>query len=714
MALSITDLVNNISDSINGLLHGGSGTPNYHYGEADYALIQSNVNPSNWLKLAFPYTFSVIDITNPSNNGGFDDFPLPLAPESIQQKEPPAINIRPTQGGTTVNHNGVGYKELSISGTTGVAPFRGEGGADRNTGMGIFQPKQLKYKSGYEVFLHLRNWFRTYYEYKKKQGVAAKNLRMLWRNYKDGEFLIVELMSFDMERNASRPFMYDYKIEFRVLANFNFTTPTPANGPLATLDNALQTALDAINTARGVLLRTQGILRQVEATYDASILEPLRQATLAIKAALAIPLVAADISTRTIINTVSAAKALTVTASEAAKFASFGLLGQSQTLAQIQALVDKRVGTLQKTLDMTDQNINQQGSAGLSSMGAVFMQTDTGVFPQSTLDETATEQTNSMSLPKSFYQNSISNLERVKQNAEDLFNLSSTQYDSLFHRTATTTVDPTTIVTDEQYDILGAFNTSIIGMYMAMTALDLFKSDFDNQIADMNERFNNEITLLSSDAVKEIRYPGAITLERLAQQYLQDSTRWGEIVEANNLKFPYLSEDPTESRDGVIGAGQIILIPGPATDGFSNAPAGPLNKLTAGLSILEQSFGTDLKLTSDYDLALTASNDFDIIAGGPNLSQGIVLKFFYEPGEVIRYPQLGAGILPGSKFPPVDQIKDTIVKSLMQDPRIQSINNLFLIRDGSALTLTFDVSAKQVDIPIPIKIRLPASTGNAG
>src|SRR6266481_2870716 len=719
MSLGITDLVNSIQGSIYGLLSdltGGSasGTPSYHYGNSQFDLIQSQVNPGNWLKLSFPYTFSVININDPNLDGGFDDFALPLAPQTINQKEPFAITIRPTQGGTTVNHNGVGYKDLMISGTTGVAPFRGQGGVDRKTGEGIFQPKQLKYKSGYEVFLHLRNWFRTYYEFKKKQGKAAKDFRLIFKNYKDGEFLVVELLSFEMDRNASKPFMYDYKLEFKVLANFEFTAPNTEPNFLSKLEDALQTALDYSNLARGVFLRTQGILRQIESTYNITVLEPMRVATLAIKAALGVPLVAADISTRTIINTISQAKALLITASEAAKFASFGLLGQSQTLAEIGSLVDKRVGTLKKTLDITNQNINQQGSAGLSSLGAVAMQTDAGLMPQKTLDVTSDEQIKAANLPRSFYQNTINDLQRVKQNAEDFFNLGSPSYDSLFHRTATTKADSSVVVTDEQYDVLNAFNNSIIGLYMAMTAIDVFKSQFDVQINDMNNRFNNEITLLFNQSVKQVKLNSGITLEKIAQAELGDSTRWGEIVEANGLKIPYISNDPKESREGVIGAGQNILIPQPTTNGFSKAPQGPGNKLTASMSELEKSLGTDLKVDSNFDLALTGSMDFDIVAGANNMGQGTVLKFFYEPGEVTRYPQIGAGILPGRKFPPIEQIRDGIVHSLMQDSRVQAIQNLQLQRDNSSLFLTFDIKVKQIDIAIPVRIKLPQSTSNAG
>jgi len=183
VALGIAELVNSISDSIDGLVADFKGDPTkvvqYHQGEAEFKAIQSQLNTENWYKLSFPYTFSVINLKNPSDNGGFSDFQLPLAPQAINQRETPASSIRPSQGGTTTNQNGWGYIPLSIQGTTGLAPFRGDGGVNRKTGEAIFQPKDLKHKSGYEVFIHLRNWFRSYYQFKKVKDLTAKDYRIV-------------------------------------------------------------------------------------------------------------------------------------------------------------------------------------------------------------------------------------------------------------------------------------------------------------------------------------------------------------------------------------------------------------------------------------------------------------------------------------------------------------------------------------------------------
>ena len=169
MAFNLSGLVNNIRGSINNLVDQLTGQVKSGQFHPEFPEVTSTINKENWLKLPFPYSFDVFNGNiNEFRGTPFSEFQLPLAPQEINQREEFAISIKPTQGGTVVNHSGNKYKTLSIAGTTGVAPFRGTGGVDKTTGDAIFQPNELKYKSGYEVFLQLRNYFRAYYEYKKK------------------------------------------------------------------------------------------------------------------------------------------------------------------------------------------------------------------------------------------------------------------------------------------------------------------------------------------------------------------------------------------------------------------------------------------------------------------------------------------------------------------------------------------------------------------
>ena len=690
----ITDLINNITASVEGLIADITGKsksvfPN-HPNSKEVAAILSTVDGSNWMRLSFPYTFSVVNLGTSDNP--FTDFSLPLAPTALKQTEEFAISIRPTQGGTTTTHSGNRYKTLSIKGTTGNAPFKGAGGAKSKTGEAIFQPKQLKFLSGYEVFIRLRNWFRAYYEHKKVAGKDAAGLRLVFKNYKDGEFLVVELVKFDMDRQAPRSFLYDYELEFKVISHLSFTE---LNNRTTGFEDALESITDTLDTARGVFLRSQDILRQVESTYEAVVVEPLRKTSLAVKALLGIPTVAGDMGNKAIQNTVSAAAALAIL---------IGLQSQ-QNANKTTGSLDSRLANAILPKDLRSAAAIQ-GANVISGLNEALMAMDPSVFPEQTRNALAQEQMDSTSLPRSFYEDTMNELIRVKQNAEDFFNLGDSDYDDLFDRTATLSAPSTKVITPAELDVLNAFNEAIGALRLLLSTEDLFKSTFDARIKDMVSRFNDNIELFSESAVRQMKYVSGQTLERIAQVELGDSSRWGEIAEVNGLKPPYVTEDLSDTTEGVLKPGDTFLVPTPARNGFSQVPPAKEIKTTRGLSELEKSLGTDLKLTADFDLSLSNSGDLDVVSGAQNMAQAVILKLSYQKGEVMRYPELGAGVIPGVKFPPIEQIKDGLTNTLLQDNRVESIMDLSIIRDNSGVSLFFNLKVKSIDIPVPVKIKV--------
>lgn len=691
----INQLIDNITQSVEGLIADITGKDISNMpampSSKEVQAVLSTVDPSNWLKLSFPYTFSVVNLDGTGVNP-FTDFSLPIAPSSIKQTEEFAISIKATQGGTTTTHSGNRYKTLSIKGTTGIAPNKGEGGAKRKTGEAIFQPKQLRYRSGYEVFLRLRNWFRAYYEYKKSAGKEAKGLRLVFKNYKDGEFLIVELLRFDMDRQSARSFLYDYELDFRVISHLTFKELINKTTPF---EDVLDAVIDTIDTARGVFLRSQGILRQIEATYESVILEPLRKVSLALKALLGVPTVAGDMGNKAIKNTVSSAAALAI------------LLGlQSQQKAdRATGTLDPRLANVKLPRDILAA-VQTQGADAVTNLNEALMAMEPSVFPEATRDALAQESMDASELPRSFYDGTLTELIRVKQNMEDFLNMGDAYYDELFNRTASLSAPSTKIATSNELEVLKGFNDAIMALQMLLSTEDLFKSTFDERIRDMVDRFGGAIELFAENAVRQVKYEAGQTLERIAQRELGDSTRWGEIVEVNGLKAPYVTDDLSSTDDAVLRPGDPMLIPTPSRNGFSQVPSAKDIKTTRGLSELEKSLGTDLKLTPDFDLSLSNSNDLEVVSGASNLAQAVILKLSYEKGEVMRYPEMGANLTPGRKFPPVEAIKDGLTNTLLQDTRIERIENLSIVRDNSSAHLTFTIKVKSIDIPVPIRIKI--------
>lgn len=692
--MTISQLVNNIQETAIGLVSDANLPAQSEGKEVD--AFSSDIQPANWIKLSYPYTFSVVSVGN-ANYGAltnpFTDFSLPIAPQSVTQDEEPALSIQTTQGGTTVNQGGNRYKTLSIRGTTGVAPFRGAGGVNKLTGSAILQPNELKYKSGYEVFLRLRNWFRSYYEHKKVNPEASRSLRLVFKNYKDGEFLIVELLKFGMKRDASNPMSYEYNLEFKVLSHLTFDTP--AFSILEQFENALAEGLQIIDTARGSLLRLQDVLRQVESTYEEVILEPLRKTSLTLKAALGVPMVMADVSSKAMYNTIAVADVNKVLNHVAEVQETWSRTGQGA-----KSLVDANIPT-----DLI--NAKAQGAKLLIDLNEALLDINLDFINERALQEAAKGQDAAQSISRSQHVANRNGIRRVKNNLEDQLNLGNVAYDTLFDRTATLAASSASKVpTIEEYEVLYALSQAVTAIDMLLLSEGLFKSSLDDRIADMVARFDGKIELFSTNAVREIKVPSNITLERIAQRELGDSSRWGEIVELNNLKPPYLVSDLSDLTDGVKRTGETLLIPTSGANGFSQALPVPNNSANAGLTELERSFGTDLRLTDDFDIALTPTKDFAVVSGLENLLQQARLKLRYEKLDLIRNPNIGVGLNVGGKSSNVQDIHTDVINSLLPDPRIDKVKDLHVEKEGGETSVAMLLKPKNVDIPVPLKIKV--------
>jgi hypothetical protein len=698
MAFGLDALVNNITDSVSGLVNGllGKSNETKPYPDADtrISIALNQITPSNWLK-SIPYAFSVQSASGQDDFVAnlFSDFVLPLNPSDIAQDENFSINIRPTQGGSVVQHSGIRYRDLIISGTTGIAPFRGAGGVQKSNGKAIFQPDALKYKSGYEVFLTLRNWFKAYYQVK----TTNNDLILVFKNFKDGEFLIIELNKFQMKRSASRKTLYDYTISCRVLGNVAFQEPAGAKGFYADIDSFVDQAKEGLDTARGGLLRSQQILRQVEATYESTVLDPLRKAILAIKAFKGLGTVAADLGRQAISNTVSEAATLGVL---------LGISKQSSLTASDQAEVKKALTSAQNNSRVgASSPTTANAVASLLNTSDILTRVDSSVLPKASQDALKAELAAAAALPRSFYEETLNTLTRVRDNAVDKFGLGSPVYDAQFGRVSTGTVN-SQAATEDEILLVDAFSKAIKAMEKVLSANNFHGTSYSDLITDVQSKFTENLGLKIQPAMKSIILPTDTDLERLALQQLGNSSRWVEIAELNGLKPPFIIQDQSDTTLNVLHPGQQILIPEPVQNGFGTLVSGKPTYYTDNLSQIEKNLGVDLMIDENFDLVLSNNNDLELAVGAKNAAQAIALKLAYEPGDLIKHPSVGVGITVGEKFPDLNDIQINLVKSLTQDPRFQSVQNLSIQQDGSSLLLNFEVKITNVDIPVPLSIRI--------
>lgn len=247
---------------------------------------QPNYRNGDW-RASRGYQFSVETFDKASNTIIKDEsmdwspFLLQINPQEISQDEIFAIQVTPTFRGVVVEHQGVTIKDINISGTTGLSPNRAEGGSMPKSGNPVFQVGH----SGFEEFHELRSYFRMYVEAKRQENKSSKReLRLVFSNFKDNEFLFVEPQKFSMKRSASKPHLYDYSISLKAIG---VATPLKVESDkkwFEKADEALEAAQNYFDLAVKGINGGFAIISRFQRNLSATVLGPLQSVNQALNA----------------------------------------------------------------------------------------------------------------------------------------------------------------------------------------------------------------------------------------------------------------------------------------------------------------------------------------------------------------------------------------------------------------------------------------------
>jgi hypothetical protein len=287
--MAIGQLINTISDDIAGaissLLGSTSGQtyPNKPGGQ-DLNKITNVLayNQGEW-KSSQGYAFAVVRVSTGGTEeveSGWKEFMLQINPQELTQDEVFAIQVTPTFRGVVVEHQGVTLKDIVIQGVTGVSPLRREGGAKKKSG----DPVLATGHSGFKEFHELRSYFRAYVEAKRLDGAGNPKgeLRLVFRNYKDNEFVYVEPQKFTMKRSASKPFLYEYQIAMKGIGPAG--VKKKAGSWISPITDIIDSAFDLIEYSTQIINGSIGLIRRTERNVSNTVLEPLRNINSALTA----------------------------------------------------------------------------------------------------------------------------------------------------------------------------------------------------------------------------------------------------------------------------------------------------------------------------------------------------------------------------------------------------------------------------------------------
>lgn len=293
------------------------------------------IKPANW-NSDDPYFFAVA--TASEDNGvviSLDDnpfekyfesnkVPLLIPPSSITITTPFAINVSATNGGILEEHNGVVFRNIQISGTTGV--FRDKtvlGNRNNKPGLAqklgnAFAPattaaitglisqvsslvksvvgegpgeigdidKKLKgnpnslVNTGYFQYWQLYNFIAAYAQFKKEK--KNEFVRLVFCSSKDNIAYVVTPLSFELKRDTTNPLLYHYNIALKswdiVPASVGITLqaieiPTPDSiGAIKAITDILRQGQKTITAATNVLSGVHSDITTVVNVYNQALI----------------------------------------------------------------------------------------------------------------------------------------------------------------------------------------------------------------------------------------------------------------------------------------------------------------------------------------------------------------------------------------------------------------------------------------------------------
>lgn len=169
------------------------------------------------------------------------------------------------------------------------------------------------------------------------------------------------------------------------------------------------------------------------------------------------------------------------------------------------------------------------------------------------------------------------------------------------------------------------------------------------------------------------------SLQKIAARELGDATRWQELIDYNGLVPPYITDDASQAKPGVIVTGDMIRVPAPV----------PVVTSTADPNAV---FGVDVRL--DRGGLATANGDFDLVSGRDNLKQALKNRVETECGDLMFHKDYGSRhrrLIGAVNGPTSGLLAAKYVKAAVQaDPRVKSVTN-------ASVEISGDVCAVSVE-----------------
>jgi hypothetical protein len=537
-----------------------------------------NFDSSRWASNYY-YRFLILQVSDQQSSSTNQSTPLytiaasyrfPINPDRVSVRTPYAINLTITSGGAYEEHNGTPIKHITISGTTGFMPNRtaygqvsalpggvigqaasaiapnsvravsqtiqsignianslnnlitGTGGA------GASAPASLL--TGYGQYQLLRLFLDGYATLKTMPN--SQSYRLALHQPKEGITYLVTPGELQEDKSAASPLEYRYTIPMTAWGTANvqglsYPSSTNVNSFNIAKGNILQT----LQNIRTTVNQFNSIMPAVQSDYQQTIVGPLNLAIIAMKNLTGQSKTMLDYggTNGALVNStapqmilaVSNNPSVTPQVQQAATTAQQAIQNELNNTSVVNNQVPLTGGTgvtsgssvsvnVQQTVNVDPYTLSQIAdsvSPASLSLNAAQMQYINGFEAQAA------------SLTRQFYQTLLDNLLTLSDNLE-VPNMDQDMYTIQYY------------INDARTGLCGLLSTLDVDTNQTLNSLQYW------QVKSQT----SGISFQTPNSKFSVPFPFNGTLEWLAQLYLGDPTRWGEIAALNNLQAPYVDE----------------------------------------------------------------------------------------------------------------------------------------------------------------------------
>ncbi|BDA82306.1 baseplate wedge subunit [Staphylococcus phage vB_SsapH-Golestan-105-M] len=203
------------------------------------------------------------------------------------------------------------------------------------------------------------------------------------------------------------------------------------------------------------------------------------------------------------------------------------------------------------------------------------------------------------------------------------------------------------------------------------------------------------------------------TMQAIAQRYYGDVSYWIDLVEHNNLKYPYIvetDEEKMQDPERLASTGDTIIIP--IESDLTDVSAKEINSRDKDV-LVELALGRDLNITADEKyfnehgtsdnilaFSTNGSGDLDTVKGIDNMKQQLQARLLTPKGSLMLHPNYGSDLhnLFGLNIPEqATLIEMEVLRTLTADNRVKSANLVDWKIQGNVYSGQFSVEIKSVE-----------------